>query len=75
MAGFDGFSASKNEEFFILGKDMDNVRGSIIDLIIAEEGNPASGCFGGQFEEVTDRYWVTSLRFESALIYALRFAY
>ena len=35
---------------------MDNLRGSIIDLIIAEEGNPASGYFGGQFKGVTDRF-------------------
>ena len=41
--------------FFIRGKNMDNLQGSTIDLIIAEEGNPASGYLGGQFKEVTDR--------------------
>ena len=46
MAGFNGFSASKNGKFFIRGKNMDNLRGSLIDLIIAEEWNPASGYFG-----------------------------
>ena len=35
---------------------MDNLRGSIIDLTIAEEGNRASGHLGGQFKEVTDRF-------------------
>ena len=34
---------------------MDNLRGSIIDLIIAEEGNP-SGHLGGQFKEISDRF-------------------
>ena len=58
---------------------MDNLRGSIIDLIIAEEGNPASEHLGGQFKEVTDRFWVTrsheSVRFEiNTLINAVRFA-
>ena len=53
MAGFNGFSASKYGRFFIRGLNMDNLRGSIIDLIIAEEGNPASGHLGGQFKKLT----------------------
>ena len=48
MAGFS--AASKNG---------DNVRGSIIDSIIAEGGDPISGYFRGQFKEVADRYRVT----------------
>ena len=54
----------------------DNLRGSTIDLIIAGEGNPASAYFGGQFKEVTHRYWVTSpcvLKLNT-LSYAVRFA-
>ena len=39
----------------------DNLRGSIIDLIIAGRGNTASGYFGGQFMEVADQYRLTSL--------------
>ena len=39
---------------------MDNLPGSIIDLITSEEGNPASGYLGGQFKEVTDQYRVTN---------------
>ena len=39
---------SKNARSFILGKSMDdNLRGSIIDLIIAEEGDPARGILEG----------------------------
>ena len=36
------FSVSENGRFFILDESMeDNLPGSIIDLIIAEEGDPA----------------------------------
>ena len=35
---------------------MDNLRGSTINLVIAEEGNPALGYFGGQFKGVADRF-------------------
>ena len=54
------FPQVKMEVFFIRGKNVNNLRGSMIDLIIAEKRNPASWYFGGQFKEVTDRYWVTS---------------
>ena len=41
------------EGFFNRGKNMDdNIQGNIIDLIIAEEGYPALGYFGGQYKEV-----------------------
>ena len=42
LAGFNGSSASENGSFFIRGKNIDNLRDSIIDLIIAEKRNPAS---------------------------------
>ena len=55
-----GFSVSKNGRSFIRGKSIgDDVRGSIIDSIIAEGGDPVSGYFTGQFKEVADRYRVT----------------
>ena len=47
-----------------------------MDLIIGEEGNPASVYFGRQFKEVANRYGVTSPCFLklNTLIYAVRFA-
>ena len=32
----------------------DNIQGSIINSIIAEEGDPTSGYFGGHFKKVVD---------------------
>ena len=56
-----GFSVSKKGRSFIRGKSIDDdVRGSIIDSIIAEGGDPVSGYFTGQFKEVADRYRVSS---------------
>ena len=63
--------------FLILGNSMDdNLCGSIINLIVAEEGDPASGYFGGHFSQVPNWYWVKSpcvLKLNT-LIYAIRFA-
>ena len=43
-----GFSVSKNERFLILEKSMDNnLRGIIIDLIIAEGGIQHQGILKG----------------------------
>ena len=56
-----GFSVRKKGRSFIRGKSVDDdVRGSIIDSIIAEGGDPVSGYFPGQLKEVADRYRVTS---------------
>lgn len=38
----------------------DNLRGSTMDFIIAEEGDPASGYFGGKFHDFANPYRVTS---------------
>ena len=52
----------------------DNLQGSIMDSIIAEEGDKAWGYFG--FKEVADRYRLMSLCVlkPNTLIYAIRFA-
>ena len=50
-----GFSVNKNGTSFTIEKSMDdNLIASIMDLIFAEEGDPALGYFGGQFKEVAD---------------------
>jgi len=42
---------------FINGKSMDdNLQGSIINLIIDEEGESRMGHFGGQLKEAADQY-------------------
>ena len=55
-----GFSTNKQGRSYIRGKGVDDsLRCVIIDPIIAEGGDPASGYFGGQFKEVAVRYRVT----------------
>ena len=53
-----------------------NLWGGITDSIIAEEGAPASGYFEGQFKEVANLFWVTSLCVLelNTLIYAVWFS-
>ena len=66
------------EEFFILEKSMgNNLWGGITDSIIAEEGAPASGYFEGQFKEVANLFWVTSLCVLelNTLIYVVSYAF
>ena len=46
---------------FVRGKSIDeNLRGSVIDSIIAEGGDPASGFFSGKFSDVADRFRVST---------------
>ena len=55
-----GFCVNSKGRSFIRGKSIDDsLRGSIVDWIIAEGGDPASGYFGGQFMEVADRFRVS----------------
>ena len=50
------YSVSQQGRTFIRGKSIGGIlRDSIINDIVADGGDPASGYFGGQYKEIADR--------------------
>ena len=56
------FSVNSKGRALVRGKFIeDSLRGSILDSIIADGGDPASGYFPGSYSDVAHRFRVSSL--------------
>ena len=54
------YSVNSKGRTFIRGKSLgESLRANIIDDMVAEGGDPASGYFAGEYKQVADRYRVT----------------
>ena len=55
------FSVNSEGRTFVRGKSVDeSLRGSVVDSIIAEGEDPASGFFPEKFSKVADRFRVST---------------
>ena len=55
------YSVNSKGRTLIRGKSIDeSLRGNILDSIIAEGGDPASGFFPGRYSDVADRFRVSN---------------